>query len=160
MVATRETSRFGRGAGLALPTTRGASQRKTLNTCKEHTECCRARAEVRHAQNCQLNKDFTLVSYQTHQTVFESQVRPTKVKRTTSIMEHFLIQLINYQIVMKPLNIMTYTTQVVVSLHHHPPHQSGLRDQTNHGKASGKIVGGNHQQIHGGKDTRDQPSYG
>ena len=34
----------------------------------------------------------------------------------------------------------------------HPPRRHGIQDQTSHGKATGKITGGSHQQTHGGKD--------
>ena len=71
--------------------------------------------------------------------------------------EHLLTELIHhFLIAMEPVSISKYTALITVRFHHHAPH-SGPQDKTIYGKAIGKRVGGNHQQILGGKDEGVNP---
>ena len=65
------------------------------NHAKTTKEDCKVGPEDYLVQNCELIKDSTLVNYQIHPTVFQSHPQPTKVMRTTSIMELSWMKLIN-----------------------------------------------------------------
>ena len=95
---------------------------------EEHTEDCRVGAEDWLVQNFELSKDSTLVHSKIHKTVFKRRRHPTKVTRTTSIVEPSLLE---------PTNVTNFPKKVPQSQHNH-----GRMDQTNHGKVIGNIMDG------------------
>ena len=95
--------------------TSGASEGKTSTTCTKHNEDCKGGAEDWLAQNFELSNDFTLANCHIHPTAVFVPHQPTKVARTTSIMEPLLIE---------PTNVTNCPGQV-----HQPQHDRGRTDQ-------------------------------
>ena len=91
--------------------TSGVSESKTSTTCAKHNEDCEVGAEDWLPQNFELCNDFALSNCQNHQKTMFMPDHPTKVTRTTSIMELLLI---------KPTNATNCPGQV-----HRPQHNRG-----------------------------------
>ena len=71
--------------------TSGASEGKASTTCAKHNEDCKVGTEDWLAQNFELCNDFALANCEIHQTAVSVFMphQPTKVTRTTSIVEPF-----------------------------------------------------------------------
>ena len=69
-----------------------ASEGKTSNTCAKHIEDGKVGTKDWLVQDFELSKDFGSVNCQIHQTTVVMPHRPTKVTRTTSVMEPSLIE--------------------------------------------------------------------
>ena len=106
----------------------GAPERTTSNMCEEHTEGCKVGAEDWLVQNVGRSKDSTIGNCQIGQTAVFMPYHPTKVMMTTSIVEPSLIE---------PTCVTKCPEQV-----HHSQHNHGRKDQFDHGKVVGNIVGG------------------
>ena len=88
MASTRGISRFGDGpTAESFLGVRSVRKQNTSNTCEEHMNHCKVGAEDWPVSNFELSKDSTFVNCQIHKTVFKRHHHPTKVTRTTSIME-------------------------------------------------------------------------
>ena len=99
-------------------------RKDTSKACSGQIEDCTVGAKDWLVQNLELSEVSTFVNHHIHVQAFQSHPQPTKVMRTTSIMERSLIE---------PISVTKCSKQV-----HESQHSHGLIDQTN----LGKIVGG------------------
>ena len=125
MASARDISRFGGG-----PITQSYMHFRSVR--KQNLEYLQ-RCDVKRLQswpedwlmqNFELSKDFTFANYQNHQTTVKMLHQPTKVTKTTSIMEPSLIE----------------PTSVTV---HRSRHNHGRMDRHKRGIVVGKTTGGN-----------------
>ena len=113
---TRENSRFGEGTiAHAKVHFRGGRQQSLAYVRRAHR---RSQSWSRRFSHAELRTEQRLWSNQINKQVSESHPQPTKVTRTTSIMEFFFTDLFKYQIVMKPINITKCTKQVALQTRH------------------------------------------
>ena len=109
-----------------------ASENKTSKNWAKHIEDYKAGTEDRLVHNFDFNKDVGSVNYQIHQTAVVMRHQPTKVTRTTSIMEPSLIE---------PTNVTNCPKQLHQPQHNHGPTDHVLK-QINHGKVIGNTMAG------------------
>ena len=151
MAGTRETSRFGEIPMSQPPVHLRSVREKNLEYVQRAPGRLQSWRQDRLERHHKLNAHFSSVHYQIHQQVFQSHPQPTKVMKTTLIVEPFLTDLFKNHIVMKPINITTWTKRIPFQTHH-PPRRCGLQDQTGHDKVIGRVVGnvvGSHHKIRG-----------
>ena len=118
MASTRDISRFGGG-----PITQSYMHFRSVRKQNlEYLQRCDVKrvqswAEDWLMQNFELSKDFTFANYQNHQTTVKMLHQPTKVTKTTSIMEPSLIE---------PISVTVHRSR----------HNHGRMDQHKRGKVS------------------------